>query len=89
MAKIIKSEWHQIELQYSVELNKELLKSVYPEKNEQEINQVYDSIMEGNTLVEEVINDAEDFDWEFDNEDMWTQRKGGYDVTYDLKFEDE
>lgn len=87
MAKIIKSEWHQVELRYSVELSKELLKSVYPEKNEQEINQVYDSIIEGNTLVEEVIDDAEDFDWEFDREDMWTERKGGYDVTYDLDLE--
>ena len=88
MARIIKSEWHQTELKYSVELNRELLKVVYPNMNEREINQVYDAIMAGNMLIDEVIDDAEDVDWEFEKEDMWTMRKGGYDVTYDLEFDE-
>jgi hypothetical protein len=37
--------------------------------------------------VEELVSDALDlniaFDWNWEDDDWWTDRKGGYEVTYD------
>ena len=46
---------------------------------------------EGNVLIDDVLNDAWENDveieWEFDYDDVWTDRKGGYDVTYGVETE--
>jgi hypothetical protein len=90
MAKIIRSEWHQLERRYSVEVNRRLLKQVYPEYNESQILKLYDSIMSGNTDIKEVMTDAEGLDivWDHECDDLWTDRKGGYDITFQLSVED-
>jgi hypothetical protein len=90
MARIIRSEWHQLERRYSVEVDRRLLKQVYPMYNENQINEMYVSIMSGNTDVKEIMDDAEGLDivWAYDGDDLWTDRKGGYDTTYELSVED-
>lgn len=90
MARIIRSEWHQLERRYSVEVDRKLLKQVYPFRTEAEINRIYDSIMNGNMDLKEVMDDADgiEIEWIHDQDDLWSER-GGYDVTYDLKFEGE
>lgn len=90
MARIIRSEWHQLERRYSVEVDRRLLKQVYPMYNESQIDEMYVSIMAGNTDVKEIMDDAEGLDivWAHDSDDIWTDRKGGYDTTYELSVKD-
>ena len=91
MATIIRSEWHQLERRYSVEVNRKLLHQVYPFYTKEEIDKVYVSIMNGNTDLKEIMDDAEgvvEIDWAHMHDDVWSDRKGGYDVTYELKIDD-
>jgi hypothetical protein len=34
-------------------------------------------------LMADVWNTSIEIDWEHEYDDLWTDRKGGYDVTYD------
>ena len=56
--------------------------------DEDEIAEKLKQIEDGEVDYEEVINDAYENDieieWEFQYDDCWTDRKGGYDVTYEL-----
>jgi transposase-like protein len=60
--------------------------------DEDEIAQKLAGIESGEVDYEEVINDAYENDveieWDFQYDDCWTDRKGGYDVTYELGDED-
>lgn len=88
MIKVTKIEHHSIDLHYNAEIDQDLLSEIYPDKDEDEIQQILDAIQSGDTLVDEIVNDAWeagiDIEWEYDHDDMWTDRKGGYDITYDL-----
>lgn len=88
MIKVTKIEHHSIDLHYNAEIDEDLLSEIYPDKDEDEIQQILDAIQSGDTLVDEIVNDAWeagiDIEWEYDHDDMWTDRKGGYDITYDL-----
>ncbi len=85
MALIIKSEWHQVERRFSFDLNEDLLSEIYPELNEAEIEEMLQQIVDGELLFEEVLQDAYDnnveIEWEWEDDDWWTDRKGGYEVT--------
>ena len=88
MVTIVKHEWHQHDRQYAIELDESLLSEIYPDLDEDEIAQKLADIESGEVDYEEVINDAYENDveieWEFQYDDCWTDRKGGYDVTYEL-----
>ena len=88
MVTIVKHEWHQHDRQYAIELDESLLSEIYPDLDEDEIAQKLADIESGEVDYEEVINDAYENDveieWDFQYDDCWTDRKGGYDVTYEL-----
>jgi hypothetical protein len=88
MVTLVKHEWHQHDRQYAVELDAELLSEIYPDLDEDGIDELLVQIETGYKDIEEVLNDAMDNDveieWDFQYDDCWTDRKGGYDVTYEL-----
>ena len=92
MVTIVKHEWHQHDRQYAIELDEALLSEIYPDLDEDEIAQKLADIESGEVDYEEVLNDAHENDveieWDFQYDDCWTDRKGGYDVTYELGDED-
>ena len=88
MVTIVKHEWHQHDRQYAIELDETLLSEIYPDLDEDEIAQKLADIESGEIDYEEVFDDASENDveieWDFQYDDCWTDRKGGYDVTYEL-----
>ena len=92
MVTIVKHEWHSHDRQYAIEIDEALLSEIYPDKEEDEIKVILDGIIDGTYDYEDVINDAYENDveieWEFQYDDCWTDRKGGYDITYELGDED-
>lgn len=88
MVTLVKHEWHQHDRQYAIELDAELLSEIYPDLDEDQIDELLVQIETGYKGIGEVLNDAMnndvDIDWEFQYDDCWTDRKGGYDVTYEL-----
>lgn len=92
MVTVVKHEWHQHDRQYTIEIDESLLAEIYPDLDEDEIIAKIQELVDGEIDVEEVINDAYDNDveinWEFQYDDCWTDRKGGYEVTYELGDED-
>ena len=89
MVMIVKSEWHQVEKRYSIELDRDQLGEIYPDLDPAELDLRYMLLEAGDVTAEEVMQDARDaeidFDWEWlDEDDWWTDRKGGYDVTYEV-----
>jgi hypothetical protein len=88
MVTIVKHEWHQHDRQYAIELDEMLLSEIYPDMENEEIDALLKEIENGNVSVDEVIDDAfnndVEIEWDFQYDDCWTDRKGGYDVTYEL-----
>ena len=90
MVSVVKSEWHQVEKRYGLEIDADLLTEIYPELDEDEIEAKLAALESGEEDVEEVLNEAwnndVDIDWDYLNEDdWWTDRKGGYEVTYKVE----
>jgi hypothetical protein len=57
--------------------------------DELEAQEIYNDIVSGDLPVEDFIESATEkafyFDWDWmDEDDWWTDRKGGYDVTYEM-----
>jgi hypothetical protein len=88
MVTIVKHEWHQVDRQYSINLDEALLSEIYPDFDEDEIAKMLEDIENGTLEIEEIINDARendiDLEWDHQYDDCWTDRKGGYDITYEL-----
>lgn len=88
MVTIVKHEWHSHDRQYAIELDEDLLSEIYPDLKKKEIKKMLKDIESGDVDVEDVINDAwnndVEIEWDFQYDDCWTDRKGGYDVTYEL-----
>jgi hypothetical protein len=88
MVTIVKHEWHQHDRQYAIELDEALLSEIYPDLDDDEISQKLADIESGELDYEEVLDDANENDveieWDFQYDDCWTDRKGGYEVTYEL-----
>jgi len=90
MVTVVKSEWHQVEKRYGIKINADMLTEIYPDLDEDEITAKLAALESGEEDVEQVINEAwnndVDIDWDYLNEDdWWTDRKGGYDVTYKVE----
>lgn len=88
MVTLIKHEWHQVDVQYAIEIDESILREIYPEMDEDEIDELLVQVETGYISVEELVNEAYandvELDWEHQRDDMWTMRKGGYEVTYEL-----
>lgn len=92
MVTVVKHEWHSHDRQYAIDIDEDLLSEIYPDLGPGEISHMLKNLEEGLLDVEDIINDAYDndveIDWEFQYDDCWTDRKGGYEVTYELGDED-
>jgi len=87
MVTIVKHEWHQHDRQYAIELGEDLLSEIYPDMDEDEIASLLKQLENNEADIDEIISDAYDNDveieWDFQYDDCWTDRKGGYEVTYE------
>ena len=85
--RVVKSEWHQVEKRYGLLITRYELDDIYPESSEEENDKLWQQLIDNDFDFEELRQDAEIqevwLDWEWlDEDDWWTDRKGGYDVTY-------
>jgi len=90
MVSVVKSEWHQVEKRYGIVIDADMLTEIYPELDEDEIAAKLAQLESGKEDVEEVLNEAwnndVDIEWDYLNEDdWWTDRKGGYEITYTVE----
>jgi DNA-directed RNA polymerase subunit RPC12/RpoP len=92
MVTLVKHEWHQVDSQFAYELTDDILAEIYPDLDEDELAEKMRQIEEGEISVEEILEDADnegvDIEWDRQYDDWWTERKGGYDVTYELGDDD-
>ena len=90
--KIIKSEWHSVEKRYAIDIDENVINEIYEDATVEEIEEIMRQLKEGELDASTVIEDAWtndvtiDWDW-LDEDDWWTDRKGGYDVTYEFEGE--
>ena len=88
MVTLVKHEWHQVDAQFAFELDADKLSEIYPDLDEDEIEAKLQEIADGEVSVEDIINDAWENDveieWDRQYDDWWTDRKGGYEITYEL-----
>jgi hypothetical protein len=87
--RVIKSEWHSVEKRYAIDVDECVLNDIYNDATVEEIEQMLVDLQNGDLSVETLLSDAYDnnvdFDWDWlDEDDWWTDRKGGYDVTYEV-----
>jgi len=88
--RIIKSEWHQVEKRYAIDIDEDILNEIYPnakvEEIEEIVRQLKDGELEASSVIEDAFTNSVDIDWDWlDEDDWWTDRKGGYDVTYEIE----
>jgi len=89
MVTVVKSEWHQVEKRYAFDIDEDVLNEIYPDDTVEEIEQKLKDLESGDLDIEQLVSDAWeegvyiDWDW-MDEDDWWTDRKGGYEVTYQL-----
>ena len=88
MVTLVKHEWHSVDSQFALELDEALLSEIYPDMDEDEIADLLRQVESGEVSVDEIVeaaweNDVE-LEWDRQYDDWWTDRKGGYEVTYEL-----
>jgi len=86
--KIYKSEWHQMERKYVAEIDEDLVNELYPDNTKKKNKEILKGFKDGTTDIDEFMGDAFgeiDIDWEHEYDDLWTDRKGGYDITYEVE----
>ena len=87
--RVIKSEWHQVEKRYAIDIDENIINEIYQDATVEEVEEVIRQLQDGELEASSVIEDAYtndvtiDWDW-LDEDDWWTDRKGGYDVTYEV-----
>ena len=91
--RIVKSEWHQVEKRYAIEVDEQLVSEVYPDFDEDQVTTRFNELKSGEYHAGDFIDDAwendADIDWDWlDEDDWWTDRKGGYEVTYEVDGEE-
>ena len=87
--RVIKSELHSVEKRYAIDIDENLINEIYQDSTVEEVEEIVRQLQEGELEASSVIEDAYtndvtiDWDW-LDEDDWWTDRKGGYDVTYEI-----
>lgn len=88
MVTLVKHEWHQVDSQFAYELDSDKLSEIYPDKDEDEIENLLEQIENGDYDIYELMNDlyenGVEIEWDRQYDDWWTDRKGGYEITYEL-----
>ena len=88
MVTLVKHEWHQVDSQFALEIDIDILSEIYPDKDEDELTTLMEQIESGEVSVDEIVeaayDEGVDLEWDRQYDDWWTERKGGYDVTYEL-----
>ena len=87
--KVYKSEWHQVERRLETVITIESLEALYPDSTPEDLQFCLQQLIDGDDeTLETVLED----DWgmgyiefEHDYDDWWTDRKGGYEITYEMK----
>jgi hypothetical protein len=91
MVTLVKHEWHSVDSQFELELDEDLLSEIYPDLDEDEIAALLKQVEDGEADIEDIIMEAMnndiDIEWDRVYDDWWTDRKGGYDITYEVKSE--
>jgi hypothetical protein len=87
--RVIKSEWHQVEKRYAIDIDENLINEIYEDATVEEIEEIVrqlkDGELEASSVIEDAFTNSVDIDWDWlDEDDWWTDRKGGYDVTYEI-----
>ena len=87
--RIIKSEWHSVEKRYAIDIDENVINEIYEDATVEEIEEIMRQLKEGeldaSTVIEDAWTNDVDLDWDWlDEDDWWTDRKGGYDVTYEI-----
>ena len=90
--RVIKSEWHSVEKRYAIDIDENIINEIYEDATVEEIEEIMRQLKEGeldaSTIIEDASSNDVDFDWDWlDEDDWWTDRKGGYDVTYEFEGE--
>ena len=88
--RVIKSEWHQVEKRYAIDIDENLINEIYEDATVEEVEEIVRQLKDGeldvSTIIEDAYNNDVDLDWDWlDEDDWWTDRKGGYDVTYEIE----
>ena len=88
MAKVIHatmSEWHQVQRKYAIDIDVDCIVDLYNgDITRLEAQEKFDKLASGDLLIEDIEEDVDEICWEYqDEDDWWTMRKGGFDVTYD------
>lgn len=87
--KVHKVEHHSVNWHYYAEIDLDKLREIYPDEDDEVIAGILADLENGNRDIETVLEDAWenniDIEWEFDYDDVWTDRKGGYDITYEIE----
>ena len=88
MVTLVKHEWHQVDAQFAYELDMDTLAQIYPDMKKKELKVLMKEIESGEYDIDTLLSDAWDNDVEIEldrqYDDWWTDRKGGYEVTYEL-----
>jgi hypothetical protein len=87
MVTIVKHEWHSHDRQYAIELDEALLSEIYPDLDDEDIGLLMKQLENQEADIDQILEDAYendvDIEWDFQYDDCWTDRKGGYDITYE------
>ena len=88
MVQIVKHEWHQVDRQFLFDLDLDTLQKIFPDKTKKDLKLTIKSIEKNEvdleTLLQIAHDNGVDIDWEPDYDDWWTERKGGYEVTFEV-----
>ena len=88
MVTIVKHEWHQVDSQFELDFDIDLLSEIYPDLPEEELEKFLVDLKNGDVEIDTIVADAMDNDVELEwnpvYDDWWTSRKGGFEVTYEL-----
>jgi hypothetical protein len=88
MVQVMKHEWHQVDSQFLADIDVDLLMEIYPDLKKTEAKKLLKELENGEADLEQIIQDACDegveIEWDRDYDDWWTERKGGYEVTFEV-----
>jgi hypothetical protein len=88
MVQVMKHEWHQVDSQFLYDLTIDTLEEIYPDLTKKELKALLKEVANGEADIGQIIQDAADnnvdIEWDRYYDDWWTDRKGGYEVTYEV-----